>query len=157
MSTPMTKEGYVALQGELDKLKTTRPDISEAIASARALGDLKENSAYHAARDQQGMSEARIRDIESKLADAQVIDVAALPRGDKVLFGVWIDVINHNENKPTRLRIVGADEANPGAGCISVNSPVAKALLGSAVGETVEVEIADSVIAYEIIALDFGD
>ena len=157
MSTPMTKEGYEALRAELNRLRELRPEISDAIAAARALGDLKENSAYPAARERQGMTEARIRDLEVKLSGARVIDVSTLPRNNKVLFGIWVDAVNLTDGKTARLRIVGGEEADPGKGCISVDSPVAKALLGKEVGEQTQVETADGLVTYEIAAVHYDD
>ncbi len=153
MSTtvPMTVEGAEALRAELDKLKKVeRPRISKAIAEAREHGDLKENAEYHAAREQQGLVEARIRDIEGKLSHAQIIDIRRIPEGDKVIFGVTVDLIDVDSGEGRSYRIVGEDEADAKANRISGVSPLARALIGKEVGDVVVVKAPGGDIEYEI-------
>ena len=138
---PMTVEGEKALRTELEDLKKVqRPRIVAAIAEAREHGDLKENAEYHAAREQQGFCEGRIQEIEAKLSNAQVIDVKAMPAGDRVIFGVTVDVINVETDEKTTYKIVGEDEAEIKANKISNTSPIARALIGKEVGEVVVVK-----------------
>ncbi|NNM51202.1 MAG: transcription elongation factor GreA [Pseudomonadales bacterium] len=151
---PMTSEGAQALREELDRLKMTeRPRIIQAIAEARAHGDLKENAEYHAAREQQGFTEGRIQDIESKLSSAHIIDVKAMPVGNKVIFGVTVDIINVDTEEAKTYQIVGDDEADIKRGKISVNSPMARALIGKTVGDVVSVQTPAGVVEYEIDAV----
>ena len=134
----MTVQGARALEEEVKHLKgVLRPQISQAIAEARELGDLKENAEYHAAREQQGMVEARIRDIEAKLSNAQVIDVTAIPHSGKVIFGTTVDIANVETDETVTYQIVGDDEADIKGGKISVNSPIARALIGKTEGDAV--------------------
>ena len=149
---PMTVQGARALEDELKHLKTEmRPQITQAIAEARELGDLKENAEYHAAREQQGMVEARIRDIEGRLQNAQVIDVAALPRTGKVIFGVTVDIANVDTDETVTYQIVGDDEADIKRGKLSVSSPIARALVGKEEGDVVTVRTPSGVVEYEIV------
>ena len=128
---PMTKEGAKQLEEELQRLKTVeRPRIINAIAEARAHGDLKENAEYHAAREQQSFTEGRIREIESKLSEAQIIDITQIPNSGKVIFGATVDLINSATDERLTFRIVGDDEADVKANKISVSSPLARALIG---------------------------
>jgi transcription elongation factor GreA len=151
MKTPMTKRGAELLREELHRLKTVeRPKNSAAIAEARSHGDLSENAEYDAARDRQGLMEARIRDIESKLANAQVIDPKLLHAEGRCVFGATVDVEAKGGEKAT-WQIVGEDEADIKAGRISVSSPIARALIGKEAGETVEVQTPGGVKKYEII------
>lgn len=121
---PMTPQGHAALEAELKQLKTVeRPRITAAIAEAREHGDLKENAEYHAAREQQGLSEARIRDIEAKLGGAQVIDPTTLPQDGRVVFGVTVVIEDVDSGDQKRYKIVGEDEADVKVGKISVGSP----------------------------------
>jgi len=148
---PMTKEGESALREELERLKTVdRPRIIEAIAEAREHGDLKENAEYHAAREQQGFCEGRIQEIEGKLANAQVIDVTKIPESEKVIFGVTVTVVNVDTDEEVTYKIVGDDEADVKANKISVNSPIARALIGKEVGDEVIVRAPGGDIPYEI-------
>jgi transcription elongation factor GreA len=148
----MTVQGARALEDELKHLKTVmRPQITQAIAEARELGDLKENAEYHAAREQQGMVEARIRDIEGRLQNAQVIDVAALPRTGKVIFGVTVDIANVDTDETVTYQIVGDDEADIKRGKLSVSSPIARALVGKEEGDVVTVRTPSGVVEYEIV------
>lgn len=151
MPNPMTVEGAQALRDELEHLKrVVRPEISKAIGVAREHGDLKENAEYHAAKDQQGMSEARVREIESKLADAQVIDVSKIAHTGKVVFGATITLINCDDNTERKFRIVGEDEADIKNGRISVMSPLSRALVGKSEGDVVSVETPGGDAEYEI-------
>jgi len=148
---PMTAAGAKALEEELARLLAERPKISEAIATARELGDLKENAEYHAAREQQGLAEARIRDIESKLSNAQIIDILQIPPSGKVIFGVTVEIANCETDESLRYQIVGEDEADIKQNKISVTSPIARALIGKQEGDTVTVKTPGGVVDYEII------
>ena len=153
----MTKEGAQALRDELDERKfVLRSQITEAIAEARAHGDLKENAEYHAAREQQSFNEGRIKDIESKLADAQIIDISKLPQGEKVIFGVTVTLIDADSGTELRYRIVGEDEADLKLGKISVMSPIARAVIGKSVGDIGVVETPNGRVEYEIDAVEYG-
>ena len=153
---PLTKRGADQLRAELQQLKTTdRPRIIEAIATAREHGDLKENAEYHAAREQQSFVEGRIKDIEGKLSNAQVIDVSALPRNGRVVFGTKVDLLDLDSDAEVSYQIVGEDEADIKAGMISVSSPVARALIGKEEGEVVEVRAPGGVREYEITAIHY--
>lgn len=151
---PMTVQGERALREELEHLKKVeRPKISRAIAEAREHGDLKENAEYHAAREQQSFAEGRIMDIESKLSHAQVIDVSTIPPTGKVIFGVTVDLLEVDSGEAVTYRIVGDDEADIRRHLISVNSPIARALIGKEEGETVLVRAPGGDIEYEIDAV----
>lgn len=151
---PMTVQGERALREELERLKKVeRPRISRAIAEAREHGDLKENAEYHAAREQQSFAEGRIMDIEGKLSHAQVIDVRTIPPTGKVIFGVTVDLLEVDSGEAVTYRIVGDDEADIGRHLISVNSPIARALIGKEEGETVLVRAPGGDIEYEIDAV----
>jgi len=151
---PMTVQGAAALKAELHRLKTVdRPKVIEAIASARALGDLKENAEYHAAREQQGFIEARIRELEGKLSHAYVIDVSAHKQDGKVVFGVTVELINVNNDEKVTYTIVGEDEADLKQHKVSVTSPVARALIGKFKGDSVDVKTPAGVTTYEIEAV----
>ena len=148
---PMTVEGEVALRAELERLKTQdRPTVIAAIADAREHGDLKENAEYHAAREQQGFIEGRIADIESKLSVVQVIDVTSLPHTGKVIFGTTVDLINVDTEAEVTYKIVGDDEADIKLNKISINSPIARALIGKEEGDIAAVETPTGVTEYEI-------
>jgi transcription elongation factor GreA len=127
-----------------------RPRISQAIAEAREHGDLKENAEYHAAREQQSFAEGRIMDIEGKLSHAQVIDVSTIPPTGKVIFGVTVDLLNVETDETVTYRIVGDDEADAKQNLISVNSPIARALIGKEEGDTVLVRAPGGDVEYEI-------
>ncbi len=153
---PITKEGEVLLREELKKLKTEdRPKIIDAIATAREFGDLKENAEYHAAKEQQSLTEARIRDIESKLSNAQIIDISILDPSDKVIFGTTVTVFNSEAEKSIVYKIVGEDEADASIGKISFASPLAKSLIGKFEGDVIKVETPSGVIDYEIEQVDY--
>ena len=149
--TPMTKHGAAQLQAELQRLKTVeRPANSQAIAEARSHGDLSENAEYHAARERAGFIEGRIKDIESKLANAQVIDPKLHDAGGRCVFGATVDVEDADGNAAT-WQIVGEDEADIKAGKISVSSPIARALIGKEAGESVEAQTPGGLKRYEIV------
>jgi len=151
MKTPMTRRGAELLRSELQRLKTVeRPAISAALADARGHGDLSENAEYEAARDRQGMIEARIRDIEAKLANAQVIDPRLLHAEGRCVFGATVEVEDAGGEKAT-WQIVGEDEADIKEGRISVSSPIARALIGKEAGESVDVQTPGGTKRYEII------
>jgi transcription elongation factor GreA len=149
---PMTVQGEQKLREELDFLKRVeRVRISKAIADAREHGDLRENAEYHAAREQQSFVEGRIYDIEAKLAGAQVIDVTAIPAGDKVIFGVTVDILNLETDDRLSYRIVGEDEASVKENKISVTSPLARSLVGKEIGDVVVVRTPGGDTEYEIV------
>ena len=148
---PITKEGEVFLREELKKLKSEdRPRIIDAIATAREFGDLKENAEYHAAKEQQSLTEARIRDIESKLSTSQVIDIKNIDPSDKVIFGTTVTVSNTEQQKSVTYKIVGEDEADASKGKISFASPLAKQLIGKFEGDLLKVETPGGSVEYEI-------
>ena len=148
---PMTVAGEAALREELERLKKVdRPRITAAIAEAREHGDLKENAEYHAAREQQSFNEGRIMDIEGKLGNAQVIDVTTIPKSGKVIFGTTIDLINIDTDESVTYKIVGDDEADVKSNLISINSPIARALIGKEEGDVVTVKAPGGDIEYEI-------
>lgn len=149
---PMTVEGEASLREELERLKKVdRPRIVTAIAEAREHGDLKENAEYHAAREQQSFCEGRIKEIEGKLADSQVIDVKSIPATGKVIFGVTVLLVNTETDEEIRYQIVGEDEADVKAGKISVTSPIARALIGKEVDDPVVVVAPGGNVEYEIL------
>ena len=153
---PITKEGEALLREELKKLKLeNRPRIIDAIATAREFGDLKENAEYHAAKEEQSLAEARIRDIEYKLSNAQVIDVTAIESSDKVIFGTTVRVYNSNLEKSLTYKIVGEDEADASLGKISFASPLAKKLIGKFEGDTLQLETPGGTTEYEIEKVDY--
>ena len=148
---PMTQAGEQALRDELQRLKQIeRPRIVQAIAEAREHGDLKENAEYHAAREQQGFCEGRIKDIEAKLSHAHVIDIAQIENTGKVIFGVTATLINVDTDETVTYRIVGEDEADVKNGKISVTSPIARALIGKEEGDEVAVTTPGGVVNFEI-------
>jgi transcription elongation factor GreA len=152
--TPMTLRGAEALRAELKRLKSeVRPAIIKAIAEARGHGDLSENAEYHAAREQQGFIEGRIKDIEHKLASADVIDPARLPNSGKVVFGASVELEDQADGARVTYQVVGEDEADIRAGRISVTSPIARALVGKSEGEVVEVAAPGGTRSYEIVAV----
>ena len=152
---PMTVKGEKLLRDELSELKTIiRPQISEAIKEAREKGDLKENAEYHAAREQQSFAEGRIKDIEGKLSNAQIIDITRMPVSDKVIFGTTIIVADENNNEIT-YKIVGEDEADLKKGKISVTSPISRALVGKSEGDEVTIKTPSGNIVYEIVEVKY--
>ena len=153
---PLTVRGAELLREELQRLKSEdRPGVIKAIAEARAHGDLKENAEYHAAREQQGFIEGRIAEIESKLSNAQVIDVKTLPASGKVVFGVTVLLADEEDGSEKTYQIVGEDEADIKAGLISVQSPIARALIGKEEGDVVEVQTPGGQHGYEIVEVRY--
>jgi transcription elongation factor GreA len=153
---PMTVQGAEALKAELNKLKfTDRPAVVAAIAEARAHGDLKENAEYHAAREQQGFIEGRLQDIEGKLSNAQVIDIKQMPHTGKVIFGATVDIENIDTGEAKTYHIVGDDEADFKIGKISVNSPIARGLIGKSKGEEALIETPGGTVEYEVVAVRY--
>ncbi len=151
MPVPMTVEGAQALREELNRRKhELRPQITQAIAEAREHGDLKENAEYHAAREQQSFNEGRIQEIESKLADAQVIDVTKINSTGKVIFGATVTLIDADSGSEVRYKIVGEDEADLKANKLSVMSPIARGLIGKAEGDVAVVKTPKGDVEYEI-------
>jgi transcription elongation factor GreA len=154
--SPMTAEGAQKLREELQRLKfVERPRITTAIAEARALGDLKENAEYHAAREQQSFTEGRISEIEGRLANAEIIDVTKINAQGRVVFGATVALLNVDSGDEVRYRIVGEDEANIKAGLVSINSPVARALIGKSAGDAVTVQVPSGLVEYEILAVSY--
>ncbi|SIT11183.1 transcription elongation factor GreA [Neptunomonas antarctica] len=148
---PMTVGGEKALREEHVRLKTSdRPRVIQAIADAREHGDLKENAEYHAAREEQGFIEGRIQELESKLSLSQVIDVTLIPRSGKVFFGTTVVIINCDTDETVRYQIVGDDEANIKIGKLSVNSPIARGLIGKSEGDVVSIQTPKGTVEYEI-------
>jgi transcription elongation factor GreA len=154
---PMTVEGAERLKAELHRLKTTeRPAVIQAIAEARAQGDLSENADYDAAKERQGFIEGRIAEVESKLANAQVIDPSEVDADGRVVFGATVDIEDAGTGERSTYQIVGDDEADIKGGKISVNSPIARALIGKTEGDTVEVQAPGGVRSYEVLAVRYG-
>ena len=153
---PLTVRGAEKLRAELKRLKSeARPKIIEAIASAREHGDLKENAEYHAAREQQGLTEARIRDIEAKLSHAEVIDVTSVHANGRIVFGSTIELIDDDTGDEIKYQIVGEDEADIKAGLISISSPIARALIGKEQGDIVTVQAPRGEKNYEILEVSY--
>ena len=153
---PMTVRGAELLRKELDFLKNVRrPEIIKAIAEAREHGDLKENAEYHAAREQQGFCEGSIQEIEGKLGNAQVIDVTRLPNNGKVIFGATVVLVNTDTDDEVTYQIVGDDEADIKAGLISVNSPIARGLIGKELDDTVNIVTPGGTVEFEIIEVNY--
>lgn len=145
----------IAARGTRAPEKQDRPRIIAAIAEARAHGDLKENAEYHAAREQQGFVEGRIAEIEARLSNAQVIDVLALEPSDRVVFGATVDLVDEDTGEELTYRIVGQDEADIKAGLLSINSPIARALVGKREGDVVVVEIPAGSRSLEIVKVRY--
>ena len=153
---PITKNGAEKLQQELQQLKSVdRPRVIEAIAEARAHGDLKENAEYHAAREQQGFIEGRIKDIEGKLGNATIIDVTSLPADGKVVFGCTVDVADEETGDELTYQIVGEDEADIKANKISYSSPIARAFIGKMEGDVVDVKTPGGLRSFEIVEVKY--
>ena len=149
---PLTKEGEILIKERLSNLKfVERPEISQAIAEARAHGDLKENAEYHAAKELQGIIEAKINDMENALANAQVIDVTKIPETGRVIFGSTVKVYDVNEDKDIVYKIVGNLESDPDKGEISIETPIAKGLLGKHVDDEVLIKTPSGSINLEIL------
>jgi transcription elongation factor GreA len=154
--SPMTLRGAEMLRAELKRLKSEeRPRVIRAIAEARSHGDLSENAEYHAAREQQGFIEGRIKEIDARLSMAEVIDVAQLPAGDRVVFGASVDLEDQDSGSTVSYQIVGEDEADIRNGRISFASPIARALIGKRIGDVAEVAAPGRTCSYEIIAVRY--
>ena len=153
---PITKRGAEKLKAELHRLKTVdRPGVINAIAEARAQGDLSENAEYEAAKDRQGFIEGRIRELEGKLPAAQVIDPAQLDAGGKVVFGATVELEEEESGDKVKYQIVGEDEADLKEGLINISSPIARALIGKEEGDTAEVQAPGGIKRYEIVAVHY--
>ncbi|MEN8180025.1 MAG: transcription elongation factor GreA [Pseudomonadota bacterium] len=153
---PLTAKGAENLRTELEELKrVARPNVIKAIAEARAHGDLKENAEYHAAREEQGFIEGRIKDIEGKLSHAQVIDVTTIDAGGKVVFGATVDLTELDNDEEFTYQIVGEDEANIKQGLISVSSPIARALIGKSEGDDVFLQTPNGPREFEILEVRY--
>ncbi|CAM5215683.1 transcription elongation factor GreA [Alishewanella longhuensis] len=153
---PMTVQGAEALRLELNELKSVkRPAVIQAIAEARAHGDLKENAEYHAAREQQGFIEGRIQDIEGKLSNAQIIHITKLPNNGKVIFGATVTKIYPDTEEEVTYRIVGDDEADIKNNLISVNSPIARGLIGKEADDVVNITTPKGVVEFDITAVQY--
>jgi transcription elongation factor GreA len=150
----MTPEGARAIREELSRLKEERPKISRDIEVAREHGDLKENAEYHAAKDRQGMIEAKIKDFEDKMSRAEIIDPSKLS-GSKVRFGATVGLLNLTTDEEVTYRIIGADEADIHQGSISISAPLARALIGKEVGDEVTVTLPIGLRKYEITSVEF--
>jgi len=157
MSTiPITKRGAEKLKQELHRLKTVdRPAVIQAIAEARAQGDLSENAEYDAAKDRQGFIEGRIAEVEGKLSAAQIIDPAAVDAGGRVVFGATVELEDEDSGDQVKYQIVGEDEADLKLGLINISSPIARALIGKEEGEVAEVQAPGGVRRYEIVAVHY--
>jgi transcription elongation factor GreA len=152
---PMTVEGYKALETELQRLKSQeRPRIIQAIAEARAHGDLSENAEYHAAKEAQGMNEAKVAELEDKLGRADVIDPTKLS-GDSVKFGATVELVDEDTDEEVTYKLVGDLEADVKSGKVSISSPIARALIGKAVGDSVEVTTPKGSRSYEILKISW--
>jgi transcription elongation factor GreA len=153
---PITKLGAQKLREELQRLKTVdRPWVINAIAEARAQGDLSENAEYEVAKDRQGFIEGRIQDIEGKLSAAQIIDPSTLDAGGKVVFGSTVELEEEKTGEAVKYQIVGEDEADLKLGLINVSSPIARALIGKEEGDTAEVQAPGGIKRYEIVAVSY--
>jgi transcription elongation factor GreA len=153
---PMTTAGYAALEEELKRRQQIeRPRIIQAIAEARAHGDLSENAEYHAAKEAQGHNEGRIAEIEDRLSRAEVIDVSKLS-GNSVMFGATVTLVDEDTEEEKRYQIVGENEADVKSGKVSITSPIARALIGKKIGDTVEVNTPGGGKSYEVLNVAFG-
>ena len=154
--TPLTVKGAEKLREELNRLKTQdRPRVIEAIAEARAHGDLKENAEYHAAREQQGFIEGRIKEIESKLGNAEIIDVTRVHANGKVVFGATVDLADVDSDASVTYQIVGDDEADIKEGRVSISSPIARAMVGKSAGDVIAVQAPGGTREYEILEVRY--
>ena len=155
MRIPITKKGFEQLREELDRLKKVeRPKVIQAIAEARAHGDLSENAEYHAARERQSFVEGRIKELGTKMADAEIINTDQL-KSDKVVFGATVVLLDEDGRTKKKYRIVGQDESDLKDGKISVTSPVGKALIGHKVGDEVTINTPAKTVSYEILEISF--
>ncbi|RJE76449.1 transcription elongation factor GreA [Pseudoalteromonas citrea] len=155
-SIPMTVRGEQLLREELNHLKSVvRPKIVADIADAREHGDLKENAEYHAAREQQGFCEGRIQEIEAKLSTSQIIDVTKVANNGKVIFGTTVTIVNVDTDEEVKYRIVGDDEADIKSNLISVNSPIARGLIGKELDDTANIQTPNGAVEFEIIEVEY--
>ena len=138
---PLTREGEKKLRDELDQLKSQRPKIIQTIAEAREHGDLKENAEYHAAREQQGLVEAKIKDIEFKLGNSEIIDNKSTDKKNQIIFGCTVELLNINDNSKIKYQIVGDEEADLTKNKISFNSPIGQGLINKKVGDEITITI----------------
>ena len=153
---PMTVQGAEQLKEELHNLKSIeRPKITSAIKEAREKGDLKENAEYHAAREQQSFTEGRIKDIEAKLSNAQIIDIRNMPQATKVIFGSTVTLLNLEDQKKVQYKLVGEDEADLKSGKISITSPLARSLIGKDQDDVIELKMPNGITEYEIVKVDY--
>jgi transcription elongation factor GreA len=156
MKVPITVRGAEKLREEVWQLKSMeRPRVVKAIAEAREHGDLRENAEYHAAKEEQGFIEARIRDIEAKLSNAEIIDVTTFGTTGRVIFGATVELIDEEDGRELTYRIVGIDEADISAGMISISSPIARALIGKHEGDTAVVDAPGGEKSYEIVKIRY--
>ena len=152
---PLTARGAAKLRDELQRLKAQRPQITAAIATAREHGDLRENAEYHAAKEQQGLAEARIRDIEGQLSNAQIIELDNVNAAGKVVFGATVHFANVDNGERTHYQLVGEDEADIKSGLLSISSPTARAMIGKEKGDVVAVATPGGKLTYEITAVEY--
>ena len=152
--TPLTKDGELKLQEELRNLKLERPKITKAIAEAREHGDLKENAEYHAAREQQGMVEAKIKDLEFKLANSELIENKPTENKDQIIFGSFVELLNIDDNSKIKYQLVGEDEADLSKNKISFNSPIAKGLIGKKVDDVITIIAPKGELNFKIIKIN---
>ena len=156
MRPPMTTQGAQRLRQELENLKSVkRPEVIAAIAEARAHGDLKENAEYHAAREQQGFIEGRIQELEAALSNAQLIDVATLNAGDRVVFGATVELSDEDSGEEVTYQIVGDLEADIKHGRISISAPIARAMIGKHEGDSIEIDAPSGKRSYEIVSVRY--
>jgi len=149
---PLTKQGEILIKKKLDQLKfTERPQISQAIAEARAHGDLKENAEYHAAKELQALIEGKINEIETALSNAQIIDVSEIPETGRVVFGSTVTVFDNDDEKEITYKIVGNLESDPEKGFISIDTPIAKGLIGKFIEDEISIKTPSGVLNYEIL------
>ena len=157
MRAPLTVQGAQKLRAELEELKSVkRPAVINAIAEARAHGDLKENAEYHAAREQQGFIEGRIKQLEGELSHAQIIDVSTLNAGSKIVFGATVELEDLDSGEATRYQIVGDLEADIKQGLIAISSPVARALIGKHEGDSISIDTPGGTREYDIVSVSYG-
>lgn len=157
MRSPLTVDGAKRLRAELERLKSVdRPRIIEAIAEARAHGDLKENAEYHSARDQQSFTEGRIKELEFTLSNAQLIDVATLNAGSRVVFGAHVELADVDTDERRRYQVVGDLEADIKQGLVSISSPLARALIGKHEGDTITIDAPGGQREYEIVGVSYS-
>ena len=152
--TPLTKDGEKKLQEELRNLKLERPEISKAIAEAREHGDLKENAEYHAAREQQSMVEARIKDIEFKLGNSEIIDSKFSENKNQIIFGSTVELLNTKDNSKIKYQLVGEDEADLTKNKISFNSPIGKGLMNKKIGDIITILVPKGKLNFKVININ---